>query len=1553
MSSSQLSPPQLPLSQPIIQTNQVPLQQSKTKPVRERQAPPPTNKDINQIKSVKGNNNKTVPITSDNTTTTINKSSQLIEEMSRIPDQVESDNIELLKIFGLPESMLKSNMRTSNLITLIATNIGLTKLLNKFKQETKPLPSIDKQIDFLKNRFIDKPLESSSSTISSVPPPAKVNPEPSLSPTFSGSTKSNKKTVDNPIHIKMRIELTTILNNVIIEEKKISPQEIYAFVSRRHQQQVMEEKKFNNLIADYTPSDTQRKWADLLSISKHSNNSNNRRSHMETQLKSYTQSPSIYPLARNSKFEFPNTIHSALFLLNDGYFDENQNCYYILSNEDPIIDPETGTLNYAIRMVVRGEIICAEGISSTRSMKQGESNLVFRPNRDCSSFISDRFLVSIHSKLQTVEFLFNNSNDTNQSFILDFQYLRKITNPYFKVVNQEETTPNDLLVNIPLNNQNQMQDWYRFLNKNNARLVKPSHDSDINFLKVKTRELIKNVNDSFTLYQTDPTDLNLKIFEAAYVQKRVMMTFLLLFPSRKNSKLKQNGSMMPYLQARWVLYQEAVKQQSSSFVFNIHSLVNPPNLKSKPLGKAKQAEISIIKRQYQKCYDLLKSIDTLEPIHMSDATQFDKLQQLHPDDQRDLMDFNQYYLNSPIQEKMVKQISEENFQEYIKRTATKGVSPGLDCITGELIYQLIMDDDDQNSKDVLTECTKFINLLSNPKLPTFVWRDLTSASITGIPKNNDELKTNVRPIAIPLLWRKAHNACLLKVYVEEISAALGNVQYGIGKKHAMEKIGNNVRYWFADHKEKFILKFDLSNAFNTFFRSAAFMQMLTKIPDLAHRIIAIYNEPLLLYHKSNKEILAWVGSQQGCVLGPLLFCFAFNEVIEKLKIKYPNLIINAYMDDNVILFEGDKQDVINFIHDFINECKLIGLNINPSKSVIIIPIPSLSDNSDEEVEFGNFLVEKFKFKEQNILFRSVCEEENLGLNILGIPIGTDTYIKKSLLESIDQYLQLNELTNHIKNHHCRWSILSNSNFSRLTHIFRTIPSKYTKLIAETFRKSDFGVLNRILALEDLPHLTKEFIDQLKSSVELKLKHGGLGFPCYRILSHTAFIGSQCNILENLLEQAEIDQIPITNNCMVVNDIYESFLPLWYLAKENGLNTDPSPEDKIGSMKAFISSIMKGNIGRSNKTIKFQSTLSDAIYKDAYHSIISTCKQGFVGNHFIINPSLEETVDNKTYQYMMRFYLKTPFVNPDIQRLCLCSRHCKVDPQETHFRSCPNFNLIPIHDKVVKLMRTFFQSLGYRTYTGEILIQAFNNKPNDELLNGLSNYITQVRDSKNNNNNNNNNDLDEDDSMEDNNSNYSNKKNTNNDITNNSNSSFSNNIKVPDDNKDLHQNDIKISPIISKISTEGQHVDIWVADINLLADVTIVSPERIQIAENAKDRLHQHLAKEQGLDYMAPTFSNEGIPSFRTLEKLKTIYNQYLEKLSNSMRSKINRSGSSLSSILNKISFTINKYKAEQALGFLPRQTNNLFGGNSGKLSYEEYLDLARMKSSAQLRHAGA
>jgi len=156
-------------------------------------------------------------------------------------------------------------------------------------------------------------------------------------------------------------------------------------------------------------------------------------------------------------------------------------------------------------------------------------------------------------------------------------------------------------------------------------------------------------------------------------------------------------------------------------------------------------------------------------------------------------------------------------------------------------------------------------------------------------------------------------------------------------------------------------------------------------------------------------------------------------------------------------------------------------------------------------------------------------------------------------------------------------------------------------------------------------------------------------------------------------------------------------------------------------------------------------------------------------------------------------------------------------------------------------------------------------------------------------------------------------------------------------------------MITKRSTEGQHVDIWVADINLLLDVTIVSPHRILLAENSKDRLHKNLAKEQGMDYMAPTFSNEGVPSARTLEKLKTIYNKYLEDLPYSVRSKINRTGSSLSSVLNKISFIINKYKAEQALGFLPRQTNNVFGGDAGKLSYDEYLDLARTKASAQLR----
>lgn len=71
--------------------------------------------------------------------------------------------------------------------------------------------------------------------------------------------------------------------------------------------------------------------------------------------------------------------------------------------------------------------------------------------------------------------------------------------------------------------------------------------------------------------------------------------------------------------------------------------------------------------------------------------------------------------------------------------------------------------------------------------------------------------------------------------------------------------------------------------------------------------------------------MSQVGAQQGDPCGPLAFSLSIQPIIEGMASEL-NL---WYLDDGTLC--GEPEVVLSDLRKLINECKLIGLNVNPSK----------------------------------------------------------------------------------------------------------------------------------------------------------------------------------------------------------------------------------------------------------------------------------------------------------------------------------------------------------------------------------------------------------------------------------------------------------------------------------------------------------------------------------------------------------------------------------------------------------------------------------------------
>ena len=113
------------------------------------------------------------------------------------------------------------------------------------------------------------------------------------------------------------------------------------------------------------------------------------------------------------------------------------------------------------------------------------------------------------------------------------------------------------------------------------------------------------------------------------------------------------------------------------------------------------------------------------------------------------------------------------------------------------------------------------------------------------------------------------------------------------------------------------------------------------------------------------------GVHQGDPLGPFLFALSIHPVINRLQKKHSNLTILAYLDD--IFVVGYSQQYESVLTDLQKEFQTINLKICDRKCELYLP----------------------SAKENNVNRFSVPIVSS-GVDILGVPIGNDSYVQSRL-----------------------------------------------------------------------------------------------------------------------------------------------------------------------------------------------------------------------------------------------------------------------------------------------------------------------------------------------------------------------------------------------------------------------------------------------------------------------------------------------------------------------------------------------------------------------------
>ncbi|KAL0210191.1 hypothetical protein P9112_010275 [Eukaryota sp. TZLM1-RC] len=202
--------------------------------------------------------------------------------------------------------------------------------------------------------------------------------------------------------------------------------------------------------------------------------------------------------------------------------------------------------------------------------------------------------------------------------------------------------------------------------------------------------------------------------------------------------------------------------------------------------------------------------------------------------------------------------------------------------------------------------------------------ELSAARLVALVKPGKSNKPDgVRPIAIGESLTRLLSSLIFNRISTKARDYLKPFQFGI---KTIE--GASV----ASMTSNYIFNLDFKNAFNSVKRNCIYDVLIQEFPELSAYFYLFYGKKSdLIVDTFTLESSS--GVKQGDPLGPLLFCLAIHNTIEKTQKEFPELRIVAYMDDISII--GSYENICRVSKGIAAKYKDIGLALNPEKCLLI------------------------------------------------------------------------------------------------------------------------------------------------------------------------------------------------------------------------------------------------------------------------------------------------------------------------------------------------------------------------------------------------------------------------------------------------------------------------------------------------------------------------------------------------------------------------------------------------------------------------------------------
>ena len=337
--------------------------------------------------------------------------------------------------------------------------------------------------------------------------------------------------------------------------------------------------------------------------------------------------------------------------------------------------------------------------------------------------------------------------------------------------------------------------------------------------------------------------------------------------------------------------------------------------------------------------------------------------------------------------------------QYI-RSSKSGKASGVDGLRMEHLKSMAR----CGTAPWLTSMSSLVNLAIRGNLPSWLISLLTSSRLIGLHKPREEgEKLKLRPIGIGVVWLKLISKTALRFHHQNILAYLEPFQFGLSSS-GLESISQIIQQTLKENPSYILFRGDIKNAFNSLLRKTIFKEINEQFPLLLPWVNCLYGSFSNLWTKSTDGSYFAIDSEEGVKQGETLGSALFNIGIHTAIVKRLNKILNpgggvtygcviAFHDDINFLVNPKAFSEVDLWNEFLHGLTECGLQINMSKSKILMPLTIDNNNS----EYISSLPEGITTRTD-------------GVEFAGTPIGTSPFClqfwESNLIKEISEAIPL-------------------------------------------------------------------------------------------------------------------------------------------------------------------------------------------------------------------------------------------------------------------------------------------------------------------------------------------------------------------------------------------------------------------------------------------------------------------------------------------------------------------------------------------------------------------